>query len=283
MKISEVRKYQLAQVELLDYIDRLCAELGIQYYLGGGTLLGAVRHGGCIPWDLDVDIAMKRVDYEALHRYFETHSSDRFVYQHYSNNPYHFSPHAILRIRGTHIYYTGVDFGKYAKGDNGVYLDIVSIDEAPSEPKLRHKQEKQVNLLKKLVYYKVSPEYSNITTLKRWGKKCFRLAMSVVPMRYLLKKMDDVMQRHNGCNSGLLVSLAGRYSYEKEMHPAEVFGEPVRIGYEGLMLCAPVDADAYLSHVYGDYMKLPPENERGVDLNRIGSIDYGTEESADDQ
>ena len=92
MTIEEVRKYQLAQLELMRLMHELCDKLNLTYYLIGGTLLGAVRHGGFIPWDPDIDIAMPREDYEKIREYFSQLDSDRYLYQHYSTEKNHLFP-----------------------------------------------------------------------------------------------------------------------------------------------------------------------------------------------
>lgn len=279
MEISRVREYQLAQIELLEYVDKLCDELGIEYYMIGGTLLGAVRHGGFIPWDADMDIAMKRPDYETFRSYFADNQVERYMYQHYSTDKQHFSPHAVLRIKGTHVNFTGVDYGKFKSKNDGIFLDVFPLDEPPVEQKARDRQAKQLSRLKKLIYYKVSPIFRNATPLKRFGKRCVRVAMSVVSMTTLLTHLDKVMQRYTGSGSGRLVSMASHYSYKKQDMPAEVYGTPVRINYEGRQFCAPAQTEEYLTRIYRNYMELPPENKRYSELNLIGSVDYGTRES----
>ena len=92
MTFEEIRKYQLAQLELIDVVNNLCSELNLTYYIIGGTLLGAVRHKGFIPWDPDIDIAMPRDDYEKLRQYFAENKSDRYFYQHYSTEKNHLFP-----------------------------------------------------------------------------------------------------------------------------------------------------------------------------------------------
>ena len=77
MESHEIKKYQQFQLRLLERTDRICQELGIRYYMIGGTLLGAVRHGGFIPWDADIDIAMRRADYERFRQYWM--EAERFL------------------------------------------------------------------------------------------------------------------------------------------------------------------------------------------------------------
>ena len=139
MSNIDVRKFQLAQLDLIREIDRVCKELGIDYYLIGGTLLGAIRHGGFIPWDTDMDIAMRRSDYEKFGQYWLERDDDRFFYQHYKTEKNHLSPHAILKIKNTHIYYNK-DTEKYKVKFDGLFLDIFPLDEPPAEKKLQAKQ-----------------------------------------------------------------------------------------------------------------------------------------------
>lgn len=276
MDVQAVRRYQLAQMELMDVTDRVCEELGITYYLIGGTLLGAVRHGGFIPWDADMDIAMKRADYEKFRQYWTTSESPRYFYQDHTTERNHLSPHAILRIKGTHVVMKGRKTDKYQPANDGIYLDIFPLDEPPAEKKLQEKQMKQIRNIKRIIELKAAYTYGAATSpLKRIAKKCVQLLLSPVTLPMLNKRLHAVMMRHNGSGSGYLVSMASHYSYWKQLMKQEIYGTPARIAFEDRMYLAPASPDAYLTQLYRDYMKLPPEDKRFSDLDMIDHIDYG--------
>ena len=174
--------------------------------------------------------------------------------------------------------YAGVDFGYYHSENDGIYLDIFPLDEPPVNQKARDRQAKQLKILKTLIYYKASPVFKNVTPLKRLAKTCIRAALSIVTMTTLLSRLDKLMQKHTGSGSGRLVSMASHYSYKKQDMPAEVYGTPIRIHYEGRQFCAPAQIEDYLTRIYRNYMELPPEDKRYADLDFVDSVDYGTKE-----
>ena len=277
MEQNEIRRFQNAQLALLHEADRICRELDLCYYMIGGTLLGAVRHGGVIPWDADIDIAMPRADYEKFRRYWEENSSERFFYQCYDTEKNHLSPHALLRIKGTHVIMQSMCAEKLPVSVDGIYMDIFPLDEAPVSEAEQKRQMKEVKRIRRIVELKAAYTYGTHTSkVKKLAKRIVQICLSPWKLQNLNRKLDQVMQRHTECNSGYLVSMASRYSYWKQLLPKEIYGNPQRIPFEDGMFCAPANPDALLKSVYGDYMTLPPMEERGSFLDKIAYIDYGT-------
>ena len=271
----DVRKYQLKQLDLIKEIDKVCTVLGITYYLIGGTLLGAIRHGGFIPWDTDMDIALKREDYEKLRKYWENNENSKFFFQHYENEKNHLSPHAILKLKGTRIFFKNRNSEKYVPKYSGLFLDIFPLDEPPCDKKSQEKQAKAIRLIEQIIELKAAFTYNNTGKMKLFAKKLIQFLLFPFSLHFLQKKLDGVMQKYNGSGSGYLVSMASHYSYWKQLMPADIYGEPVKVSYEGLLLSAPAEIDEYLKRIYGDYMKLPPENKRSNEMENILNVDYG--------
>lgn len=277
MDAQEIKKYQQAQLSLLEETDRICQELGICYYMIGGTLLGAVRHGGFIPWDADIDIAMPRADYERFRKYWEDENSSQYFYQHYTTEANHFSPHGILRIRGTHVVMRG-RISRFKPKEDGIYLDVFPLDEPPVEKTAQEKQMKRIKRIRTLIEWKAGYTYGNKTgSAKQLAKKAVQLCLLPLSLPALNKMLDRAMRKHTGSGSGYLVSMASHYSYWKQLMPQQIYGEPIRIAFEDGQFCAPAQIDAYLKQIYGDYMQLPPVEKRFSDLDYIRYIDYGVE------
>ena len=278
MTSEEYRSYQLSQMELLLEVDRISKLIGIQYYLIGGTLLGAVRHKGFIPWDADIDIAMVRKDYEVFLEYCANAASERYFCETYKTEKNHTSPHAVIKIKGTHIRYRdemGVS-SHYKPQYDGIYLDIFPLDEPPKDPVLQERQAKRIKRLKRVIELKQARIYGNQTAAwKRIAKKTVQIALSPISLCRLNKMLDNEMMRYNGCGSEHLVSMASHYSYRKQYMEKEVYGTPQPIVFEGFAFSAPQKIDYYLTRIYGDYMKLPPADKQYVDLELIKEIDYG--------
>lgn len=279
MDVCDVRKYQMAQMELLEQTDRICSELGIGYYLIGGTLLGAVRHDGFIPWDADIDIAMVRGDYEKFRQYWATHESHRYFYQHHTTEPNHLSPHAILRIKGTHVVMKSRLSEKYRCAEDGVYLDIFPLDEPPVSRFAQKRQMKALRRIRRVIELKAAYTYGNTGKMKKLLKKILQLCLLPVSLPALNRALDRCMRRYTGTNPGYLVSMASHYSYWKQLMRADIYGQPRRIRFEDGMFLAPAKTEEYLERIYGDYMKLPPEEKRYSDLQNIAYIDYGMKDN----
>ena len=277
MTIDEIREYQLAQLELITTVDKLCAELGLTYYIIGGTLLGAVRHSGFIPWDPDIDIAMPREDYEKLREYFVRNESERFFYQHYSTEKNHFPAHALIRIKNSHVIFSSKG-SRYKPSCDGIYLDIFPLDNAPLDKKLQERQLKTIRRISKLIYLKSAPIYRSNSAFVIFAKYVVSLLLSPFTFTYLNKKRDKTMRKYNGTNSKHLVSMASHYSYWKQLMPSEVYGQPIQIEFEGIMLFAPAQTTEYLTRIFGDYMKLPPEDKRWAYLDVFERIEYASKE-----
>ncbi len=278
MRNEAVRRYQQAQIELMEQTDKICSELNISYYMIGGTLLGAVRHGGFIPWDADIDIAMKRDDYEKFREYWRDNPSEEYFYQHYSTEKNHISPHAILRIKNTHVLYKERKIDKFAPMYDGIYLDIFPLDDAPCDTKKQDIQMNKIKKIKRIIDLKIARTYGSKTgKLKRIAKKLVQISLSPFSLEYLYTKLDNEMKKYNHSGSGYIVSMASHYSYKKQYMPIGVYGVPKKVNFEGHQFCAPEKTEEYLERLFGDYMKLPPEDKRYSELDSILGIDYGSE------
>ena len=198
MQRSKIRKYQLAQLELLKFFDNKCKEIGLDYYLVFGTLLGAVRHGGFIPWDADIDIAMFRDHYEKLKDYFLMQPVPELFYQHYETERNHLSPHAVLKIKGTHVYYNRQYLGKYKPRYDGIYIDIFPIDNVLPDESKQLRQSGQIAKIRRIVSLKAAPIYASQTSfVKRFGKRIVSTALAPISLRHLYGKVDLIMQKYN--------------------------------------------------------------------------------------
>ena len=277
MTKDEIRQYQLAQLELMAMVDELCSDLSLTYYIIGGTLLGAIRHKGFIPWDPDIDIAMPRKDYEKLREYFASNKSDRYFYQHHSTEKNHFSGHALIKIKDSHVFFKSKG-SRFKPVYDGIYLDIFPLDNAPLDKKLQEKQMKKIKGIKRLIEIKSAKVFENNKAPLILGKYAVSLLLTPLTFTYLNKLRDKMMRKYDGKCNKYLVSMASHYSYWKQLMPSEVYGEPHRIQFENLSLCAPAQSEEYLTRIYGDFMKLPPEDKCWEQLNFLEKVEYSLKE-----
>lgn len=265
MTHDEFKKLQQTQLEIMDEIHRICTENGIVYYMIGGTALGAVRHGGFIPWDLDIDIAMKRADYDLFKKICTTQLNERFMYRDYTNTSNYDHPHALVCIKNT-VLISKFDVFNPEQENLGIYLDIFPLDNAPDDAALQQKQKHCILNISKTKRFKVGRCY-HAGRLKRLAKKTVSTLMFWTSVDALNAKLDACMRQYNSQPTGYLCSMASHYSYEKQCMPEEIYGEPQLIAFEGRAYYAPAQLDDYLKRIFKDYMKLPPEEERQANLD----------------
>ena len=281
MTEAEIKKYQKTQILLLREVDKICREQGLSYYMIGGTLLGAVRHGGFIPWDADIDIAMRREDYDRFKQYWMQNPSEVFFYQDFETEKNHLSPHALLRFKGTRVGDQERFSPVYNPKERGIFLDIFPLDTPPQNRALQYIQMKHIQFLRWLIKIKIGLLYYNTPSWKKAVKTVARLSLFPISLQTLNKMLDKVMRKYTGCNSGFLVSMASHYSYRKQLMPEDIYGTPVPCKFENEVFLATEKTDAYLTRIYGNYMQLPPA-EKQVFPKSIDHIDYGALERNDD-
>lgn len=239
---SILRNMQLRLLEMLMYIDDICNNNNIKYWLSSGTCLGAVRHGGFIPWDDDLDIEMERKDYNRLLKILRE-QPDKYVLQEYKSDCEYLHTYSKLR-----------DLNSRVKENNdsdtrnkyqGIYIDIFPI--YPSRSR------KLFNLGAALWYKGVyMAQYINDTKKRRKRIKLFRNTFSklIFPiMETIQLPFNAKIFRHN------LGSVFSKPRYRKDIDST------VRIPFEGALLPVPQNYDHYLREIYGDYEKLPDIEE----------------------
>ncbi len=275
MDIKDIRKLQLAQLDLLHEIDRVCRKNGLVYYLNGGTLLGAVRHKGFIPWDIDLDVCMMREDYEKLNKIYAKEFGEEYFLQNYDTEKEHYAGHACLCRNNSRVIFASSTIRGTVKKHEGIYIDIFPLDKVPEDVTLQEKQLKKIKKYRKIKTLKKNARnQKGFLGLKWLAHDLICLALKPFSFRYLNKKQDEIMQRYNDSESNLVASMASHYSYKKQVMPQEVYGTPIELYFEDRTYYAPADTEYYLKRIYGDYMKLPPEESRYALLNTIAGVEY---------
>lgn len=276
MKKEEIRKYQLAQLKLLEYFDAFCRANNLRYFLVFGTLLGAVRHNGFIPWDADIDVAMYRQDYNSLRDMFICQPNPDLFYENYESESNHISPHAMLRIKGTHVIYKNKSLRNIKQKYDGIFIDIFPIDDILDPDVSEREQVKKLKNYRQLVYLKTAIDFGHIGTIKKLGKYVISYALVPITFKYLNKKTDEVMQKNTDISSEYVAILTDPLIYRNQLFERSVFGTGREMLFEGLSLLVPEDAERFLTIRYGEYMNLPPESKRWEYIDKmIDHVDYG--------
>lgn len=258
MKIlSDLELEELKHIELdmLVSIDTLCRKNEIKYSMAAGTLLGGARHKGFIPWDDDIDIMLMREEYEKLKKCIEQCHSDLYWvdYHKYEGYPYPFSK---IMKKGTML---KEESNKYATAPDGVFIDVFPIDYSTENDKKRKKQYDSITRWKQRLVTRQN-YYFGQTGIREWYRIVRKEAMKLIPREWFVNKMDAECHRYSNTNT--LISLTGTVGYEKATYPREWFESYIDLEFEGVKLMAIEKYKDLLKKQYGDYMRLPPENER---------------------
>ena len=260
---EDMRKMQLLQVDLLKELDRVCAANGIHYTICNGTLLGAVRHKGFIPWDDDADTMMLREDYEKFKRCADQLNPDICYFQDHSTESGYRWGYGKLRRTGTTYVRAGQE---HLKGKTGVFIDIFPMDDIKEDPVAAAVQRVLAYCSRKITYSEVAKkQYKGLKGLWFWF-------LSLIPLSIVFAVMNVYAKKSADHTTNRVTTLFMPISRHKDPYTGEMMlGRPKKwlletrgYEFEGLELQGPVDYDECLRWQYGsDYMTPPPENERG--------------------
>lgn len=245
-------------LEMLRWFDHYCRENNLRYYAIGGTLLGAVRHNGFIPWDDDIDIGMPRSDYKKLAKLMDRGVFGKYLLEtEYSEDKSYCYPFAKLYDKTTTLVenvHTGLR--------RGIYLDIFPIDGIGTSDKpdlrwyARIKKKYQLYLARITGVRKGRSLYKNAVVLvMRSIPNC------IVDIIELRKSISRMCSRYSFEESTWAGNLVGNW-WEKEIVPTSFFGKPKEYVFEGFTILGVEQADAYLTAIYGDWRKLPPKDRQ---------------------
>ena len=269
---AEMKAVWAVELELLEQVKAVCDRHGLQYFAGGGTMLGAVRHKGFIPWDDDIDLFMFREDYETFLQVAAEELPAPYFLQTAYNDVNYSRGHAQLRNSNTTAIINS-ERGHFVF-NQGIFLDIFPLDEVPDDPALKAKQQKEVELWVKLlaatVRYPGSVKKNAIKTLIHY-------ALFWVPYRWVYRRMEAACRRYNGtgCSRVALISFA--HQLEQWVLPKDAFDNTLTVPFEFTDIAIPAGYDAVLSTAYGDYMVMrqDPTYHAGVLFDTTRSyLDY---------
>ena len=263
-KRIELKELQSIILSSMKDIHSFCVKHSIQYYCIAGTVLGAVRHGGFIPWDDDIDIAMTRENYERFRILFAEYNTDKYFLQDYrSDNDFGL---ALMRvcIKGTYIDWPAQNHLRNCKC---AYIDIFPLDNVPENEILQTKQEKSIKLLNKLCHLKLYKVGETRNFINYIGKSFIHTLLKVIPLRTLVRMKEKIMTAYDDCPSEYICSMQSHYSYKKQTISRSIYGSPTLIRFEDTQFYAPEHCETYLNKLYGNYMELPPAEKRAKKSN----------------
>lgn len=252
MSFGELKNTEL---EILKFIDTVCKKNNLAYSIDSGTLLGAVRHQGFIPWDDDIDIIMVRKQYEKFIKIVENMSGSYKVISCYNNKSYFYPFAKICDSRTLLIENNVLPIENY-----GVYVDIFPIDAIPN-PGLFSSIYLQIVLwLKYLIGIRVCTG-SPRSFYKRQVWKVIKIIFSIIQVNKLGQILNKFSQKYNGCRT----LYFGNNTWDGKnfkIIPWQYYFEHTKLEFEGYMVSAISNYDFLLKVYYGDYMKLPPKEKQ---------------------
>jgi lipopolysaccharide cholinephosphotransferase len=265
-KLGRIKELEL---EVMAEIDTICKENDIKYFLVGGSLLGAVRHKGFIPWDDDLDIGMLREDYEKFRKICPSVLNPKFAYQSYKEE--RISHYIFDKIRLKDTYFT-TKFSEKFKIQNGIFIDILVYDKTANSKSGQKLHVKAISVWKRVINIRwVNTARRNIHYRKT---KILLPIMRLIPFRWYHNVFEKIIQHYNKTESPYLIDGVGM-NLQKGAFPAEWFDEIVDMEFENTKFPIPAKYDEYLRHWYGDsYMELLPISSRKSGHNII-KLDLG--------
>lgn len=277
MERDILRKVQLVQLEMLKELDRICKELHISYFLDSGTLLGAIRHNGFIPWDDDLDVGMLRKDYESFLEKAPAVLDKKYYLQDWKRDPGYGNTFAKLRKNNTVFQEAAAE---NSKAHNGLYIDIFPYDTYPDDSKKRKKQGNTYDFIRRCILVKcgykpwimcVSPAKA---VIKHLGYAPMIAYAACHSKQAMIEKFEEECTAYNHENSGYLYEQCGAANYGDKVISVACLGNLTEHIFEDGVFPVPEDSDAYLRSIYGDYMQLPPEDQR-ENRHNIIAVNFG--------
>lgn len=251
---QSVREVQNKILEVMKYIDKICRENNIVYFIMGGTALGAVRHGGFIPWDDDLDIFMTPQEYAKFKESMERDGNPQFVIQEWRTTEKYLE-YAKVRMNGT----TFIEEAFIGRKDlhQGIYVDIMMLHKVPES-----------NIIQRLVYYESKFLVLYGLSQRNWKPKTkgqnFALRLlKILPCQLMARiayhriyKYETLKDNFKYC---YWITPA---KYRSGLFEKKFFEEPIETPFEDTALYASKHIKEYLTYRYGDYMKLPSEEQQ---------------------
>lgn len=251
MASYDIRPLQLKILETLKILDKVCRTHGLRYYITAGTMLGAVRHGGFIPWDDDLDIAMPRPDYDKLVANCRKWLPEPFEFICADNDPEYPFPFGKIQNASTTLIER-----KHIKYLGGVYIDVFPLDGVPSGRLARVLHFTHYEYLKRIVYFVYRDPYKHGKGPSSWIP---RFVQKIYSKESIQRKLRELMMSIPYEGAHLVVD---HDDGSRGVLPVDIIGEPTPIKFEDTEVSGYAKAHVYLSAKYGDYMKIPDGNHQ---------------------
>lgn len=276
MTQEELRQLHGLLLDMMDQFDALCREHDIQYFLGGGTLLGAIRHEGFIPWDDDVDLMMTRQNYDKFCSLPAEAFPDGWFLQTFQTDPHYHGDMAKIRLDGT-VYSTEFS-SRFPQMHQGVFIDIFAHDRTATNTKMQKLHIFCTTLARSMVFHKWEE-----TPMQFYGKHKVICAIvtgliRIFPMNFLERIREWTYRWYEKSDNNYLYDGMGMH-LQHGAFPAYWLDRAVYRTFAGRQFPVPEHYDEYLTFSYGDYRQLPAEEDRR--LHSVKELHFVTTHKGD--
>ena len=257
-----LKKLHNSELKILDELDRICQKNNIDYFLTGGTLLGAVRHKDFIPWDDDIDVGMTREDFNKFVKCCKKGLKDDFFLDFYPINKRAFRLYAKLRLKNTLFVESKI---KDCHINHEIWIDIFPYDNLEELNSREHQKQNDFRIkVTKLINLKVGIKYylSQYRQTHHVTMFFVDLFLKICPKSFLLFLANHKISTNKNNKTKYISNMTGGLDIEKETHLRSDIFPLVRLEFAGGKYLAPKNYDKILRKVYGNYMELPPLDKR---------------------
>lgn len=253
----EVKEIQDLSMSILKDVDKCCRDLGIDYFLCEGAMLGAVRHHGPIPWDDDIDLGLLRPEYDRFVKEAPAYFGDKYSVDTLETNPKHWTisgkvqmnePCKFMRLKTE-----GLSLS------NGPFVDLFPFDKTPKKTGWRFIwRGRRISAYRSLLFCRSGFQFKR--PKRKASLKLF--LSSLTSMKYLFRRIDSLSRRYNNKDCKYVTNFASMYKCEKETFPAELFSSMKDVPYGTMKISVPQGAEGVLETIYGDWQAMPPYRKR---------------------